>query len=149
MRKFAGLPPVAALFALCMSSASANMDITLKVIVDGGTPNTGQIIATLFDSETSYMKAPFAEQTNPVDAIGAAVLIFKNLAPGDYAVSVVYDENANGKLDTGFLGIPKEKIGFSNNAKPRIGPAPYEKARFGLTPETSEITITLKRPKRE
>ena len=38
----------------------------------------------------------------------------KNLAPGDYAIAVFHDKNANSRLDT-FAGIPREGYGFSNN----------------------------------
>ena len=43
-----------------------------------------------------------------------------NLAPGDYAIAIIHDENGNGKLDT-FAGIPREGYGFSRNPgfKPR------------------------------
>ncbi len=134
---------------LCASNASAATDLMLTVFVEGAEPNTGQIIATLFDSEQSYMKEPTAERTKAVDPNGQATIAFEDLSSGEYAVSVVYDENSNGKLDTGFLGIPKEKIGFSNNAKPRLGPAPYEKASFILTPQTTTITILVNRAKRD
>ena len=39
------------------------------------------------------------------------------IPPGTYAIGVYIDENDNEKLDTNFLGIPKEQYGFSNNAK--------------------------------
>ena len=50
---------------------------------------------------------------------GERALRFEGLAYGDYAVAALHDENASGAMDTVFLGIPKEGLGFSNN--PRIG----------------------------
>jgi uncharacterized protein (DUF2141 family) len=38
-----------------------------------------------------------------------------DIPPGTYAVKFHIDENENGKLDTNFLGIPKEQYGISNN----------------------------------
>ena len=38
-----------------------------------------------------------------------------DIPPGTYAVKLHIDENENGKLDTNFLGIPKEQYGISNN----------------------------------
>ena len=38
-----------------------------------------------------------------------------DIPPGIYAVKLHIDENENGKLDTNFLGIPKEQYGISNN----------------------------------
>ena len=59
-----------------------------------------------------------------------------------YAVSVVYDEDGNGKLNTGFLGIPSDPVGFSNNAKGTFGPPSFYKASFAF-PELEKISIIL------
>src|SRR4029077_20500785 len=53
---------------------------------------------------------------------------FENIAPGTYALVVVHDENMNGKLDTSWLGIPKEGYGFSNDAQAASTPPPFSKA---------------------
>lgn len=42
---------------------------------------------------------------------------FEGVPSGTYALVVLHDENMNGKLDTNWLGIPKEGYGFSNDAK--------------------------------
>jgi uncharacterized protein (DUF2141 family) len=53
---------------------------------------------------------------------GEVRFTFTDLKAGTYSVSIVYDEDSNGKLNTGFLGIPSELVGFSNNAKGTFGP---------------------------
>ena len=53
------------------------------------------------------------------------------IPPGTYAIGVYIDENENEKLDTNFLGIPKEQYGFSNNAK-AFGIPKFEAASFVL-----------------
>lgn len=63
-----------------------------------------------------------------------------DLPPGEYALSVIHDENDNGKLDT-FLGIPKEGFGFSNNPKVYFGPPSFKKSKFKLE---SDEKIILK-----
>ena len=124
-------------------AASEEPLLALTVMVDGAEPNVGQILVSLFDSEETYLKKPIAMKANAVDADGRAVFAFAGLRPGEYAVTVMHDENSNGKLDTGCLRIPKEKIGFSNNAKGTLGPASYDKTRFQLTGSNTEITVTL------
>ena len=42
---------------------------------------------------------------------------FVDIPPGTYALVVIHDENRNGKLDTNWLGLPKEGYGFSSDAK--------------------------------
>ena len=97
------------------------------------TPGTGQALGSLFDSEESYLKAPVQETIVAIDAAGRATLTFEDLAAGTYAVSVIYDKDNDGELDTNFLGIPKELIAMSNNAKSRFGPPSFEKTRFDMT----------------
>lgn len=56
---------------------------------------------------------------------------FDGLSPGSYAISIVHDENANGRMDA-FLGIPREGFGFSGNAAPRLGPPSFREAPIEL-----------------
>jgi len=44
---------------------------------------------------------------------GHAIVSFKKLPKGRYAISVFHDENNNGKIDKGML-TPKEGVGLSN-----------------------------------
>lgn len=71
------------------------------------------------------------------------VCLFKNLTEGTYAVSTFHDANSNSKLDTNFLGIPKEKYGFSNNASRPFGPPTFAEAGFILKAD-SKLNINLK-----
>jgi uncharacterized protein (DUF2141 family) len=62
---------------------------------------------------------------------GAPTAAFPGLSPGEYAIAVIHDENANAKLDT-FAGIPKEGIGFSRNPRFTFGPPRFAAARFSV-----------------
>jgi uncharacterized protein (DUF2141 family) len=62
---------------------------------------------------------------------------FKNLSVGIYAVSIFHDENNSDKLETGFMGIPKEDVACSNNAKGKMGPPKYVDAKFRITKDTT------------
>ncbi|HKT76476.1 MAG TPA: DUF2141 domain-containing protein [Sphingobium sp.] len=53
------------------------------------------------------------------------------LAPGDYAIAIIHDENGNGRLDT-FAGIPREGVGFSRNPAIRFGAPSFRAARFAV-----------------
>jgi len=106
--------------------------LTLTARVIGGTPNKGQVIISLFTSPDNYLKAPVIKKIKPIDSNGEAFVLFNHLAPATYSISVIYDEDADGELDTGFFGIPKELVGFSNNAKGRFGPPSFDKTAFEL-----------------
>ena len=48
----------------------------------------------------------------------------------NYAISLLHDENSNGKMDTNWIGLPKEGAGISNNVKSKFGPPKYKEAKF-------------------
>ena len=64
-------------------------------------------------------------------------------APGQYAVSLVHDENGNGKLDT-LLMVPREGYGFSRNPRISFGPPSFAKASFSFDGEAIEKRIQVK-----
>lgn len=52
-----------------------------------------------------------------------------DVPPGTYAVSCAHDENENGRIDTNFVGIPKEGWATSRNVQPLLrGPTFRESA---------------------
>ncbi len=63
-------------------------------------------------------------------------IVFQGPEKGQYALSIFHDENSNSKLDTNFLGIPKEGFGFSQNPKVLFGPPSFKKSRFKLDKKT-------------
>jgi uncharacterized protein (DUF2141 family) len=62
---------------------------------------------------------------------------FDSLTPGTVAVRLFHDENSDGKLNTNFLGIPREGYGFSNNPGSRFGEPPLEDRLFALRADTT------------
>lgn len=47
-------------------------------------------------------------------------------------MSVFYDEDNDGELDTGLFRIPKEPVGSSNNARSKFGPPEWKDTHFDL-----------------
>lgn len=77
-------------------------------------------------------------------AAGAhAHMRFEDVAPGNYALMVLHDENGNARVDT-MLGIPREGVGFSRNPALRMGPPAFEAVRFPVGQEPVEQMIRLK-----
>lgn len=70
--------------------------------------------------------------------------VFEGLPAGDYAVSVVHDENGNRKIDRSTLGFPKEGVGFSNGQKVKLSAPDFDDCKFLLSEgENKSIAITL------
>jgi len=68
---------------------------------------------------------------------------FTGLDAGTYAVSVFHDLNADGELDSNFLGIPKEPVGMSRDARGKFGPPKFKDAAFKLAVEGGNEKIYL------
>jgi uncharacterized protein (DUF2141 family) len=69
---------------------------------------------------------------------------FEDIPPGSYALVVLHDENMNGKIDTDWLGVPKEGYGFSNDAKVAFKAPSFHDASFVYDGKTLDLTIALR-----
>ena len=78
-----------------------------------------------------------------VPAGEAARISLGDVAPGVYALSVIHDENGNGRLDR-FLAIPREGFAFSRNPRLRMGPPRFEEARFEIAGAVVRQTVRMK-----
>jgi len=67
----------------------------------------------------------------------------QGIGRGDYAVSVIHDENNNAKLDT-FAGIPREGFGFSRNPAITFGPPKFRAAEFPLKGDASVQQVRIR-----
>jgi len=56
---------------------------------------------------------------------------------------VFHDENSNGKLDTNFIGMPKEGVRASNDAKGHMGPPKFEAAAFKYSGGELVLKVTI------
>jgi len=75
---------------------------------------------------------------------GSATCAFPNVSPGSYAVAVYHDENDNGRLGRGFLGIPKEGAGVSKDAQGAWGVPSFDQAKFVVEAEEERIVVRIK-----
>ncbi len=66
---------------------------------------------------------------------------FYDLDYGTYAVSAFHDENSNKKLDTNWLGIPREGVGVSLNVLRPFGAPRFRDTAFQLY--QSSVTLNI------
>jgi uncharacterized protein (DUF2141 family) len=124
-------------------AASADAGNSIKVIVVGLHSNHGEVDCALFNSADGFPD----DSSKAIKTVESkienqqAVCIFEDVIPGDYAVSEFHDENANGKLDRNFIGMPKEGVGASNDAAGHMGPPKFEDARFKFNGGLAVMTI--------
>ncbi len=137
-----------ALFAMALVGATSAGETkgtgALKVSVSGFDNDRGDMKIAIFNSADSYSKGPegFRMAAVPIRG-GRAEWTLNDLPFGDYAVKAYHDENGNGKLDKNAVGMPKEKYGFSNNARGSFGPPGYDKARFSFDKTGMAIAMTV------
>ena len=89
------------------------------------------------------IKTPAARRLIVPAITGAVVLDFGQLASGRYAVSLIHDENSNGRLDTVLL-IPREGYGFSRDARVRLGPPRFDSAAFEVDGQPAHLTVKMR-----
>lgn len=117
----------------------------LKLVLHGnGLAGKTLYVAVHQRAENFPGGASQAPQSSVVATADSAVLVIPHLPAGEYAVAAYADMNGNGKLDSNFLGIPKEPVGVSRNAEGRFGPPKFADAAFKLGDGSAELDIQLK-----
>lgn len=109
--------------------AGAEEPPVLRFHFKGLRRSAGVVRCALYSGERDHMKRSFIEVLGRV-VDGQADCVFAGVPAGRYSMAAFHDENDNGKLDTNWLGIPKEGLGSSNNAKGRLGPPSWKDASF-------------------
>lgn len=112
----------------------------LQVQIDNVRAQTGRVHVDLCTQAQFLKDCPIMAEAPP--RIGLTTVTLRNIKPGRYAAQVSYDQNGNGKVDRALFGIPKEGVGFSNDAKIRMAPPKWEEAVFDY--DGRERTIRLK-----
>ncbi|MBV8551875.1 MAG: DUF2141 domain-containing protein [Acidobacteriaceae bacterium] len=117
----------------------------IHVEIDGLRNDKGQVLCALFSSASDFPKKSEKAVARGKSDISSqhAVCEFAGIAPGTYAVSAFHDENSNGKLDTNFMGIPREGVGASNGAKGHMGPPKFAAAAFHFSGGRLNLKITV------
>ena len=120
---------------------------TLTVRISGARNTKGKIGVTLFQNAEGFpddASKAIRQQSVEIDpSTLSAHVTFKDLPQGVYAVSVLHDENSNGKMDKNLVGIPKEGYGASNNPKKKRRAPTFDEAKFSLNAPEQTIEITL------
>lgn len=116
----------------------------IKVSVTGLKNDKGNVLVNLFNDADGFPgNHKKACRTAIVPTKKLAVIEFKHLPAGQYAVSVCHDENASLKLETGLFGRPKEGVGISNKVISRLRAPTFAEASFSLDSSAREITVKV------
>ena len=123
----------------------AQSDCSLSVEFTNIRSTEGKLFVFLYNYENQYPKNPF--QYFEIDKKNISnhrlMINIPGLANGNYAISVIDDENNNDDLDF-FLGIPTEGYAFSNNILPLFSLPSYEDLLFSISLPKQLIRIKMR-----
>ncbi len=116
----------------------------VHVDVSGLHNNTGQVVCALFASRNGFPHdLDKALMRTSVAISNQHASCEFHVKPAPYAITVVHDENSNGKLDRNVIGVPTEGVGISGSQKPHFGIPRYERAEFNFPGGRLELPIKI------
>lgn len=126
--------------ALVDGAHAADLTVEVKNI----SKTDGNIMIAVYDKADGFLSEEGMKMGMKLRADTAGVShTFTGLDAGTYAVSVFHDLDADGELDSNFLGIPEEPVGMSRDARGRFGPPKFKDAAFKLSAEGGTQKIYL------
>jgi uncharacterized protein (DUF2141 family) len=136
---------IACTASVLAQSQESQEENVIHVDIDGLHSDRGQVLCALFSSAADFPKKRDNAVARARSEISGkhAICEFQNVSPGTYAVSVFHDENSNGRLDTNFMGIPREGVGASNDARGRFGPPKFSAAAFQHASGRTNLKISI------
>jgi uncharacterized protein (DUF2141 family) len=128
---------------LLIGTYTCSAQSTLTVKIERLRNSNGDLLVGLYDSSSNF---PEKVSTGKVIKVTEREMMvrFSEIKPGNYAISVLHDENQNKDMDQDKLGIPKEGFGFSNNVMGLMGPPSFSKASIQVPEGDSSIAIKMK-----
>ncbi len=120
-------------------SAAPRGDIIL--FIEGFRNDRGKALLALYDSPEFYPEDSRKAILLRKAAIknGRVEIILRDNLWGRYALSILHDENNNGRMDRSFLGIPREGYGLLEKTVPRKRAQRFEEQAFILTTDTLHL----------
>jgi uncharacterized protein (DUF2141 family) len=152
MKSFTNVIRVCCLLMISLASSASEdpesvFNTALRIEITGLQSAEGNIYIAVYDSKDTWLgkETVLEQQVVIAEARSEEGLVSTelDLPPGEYALSIYHDTNDNGDLDTNFIGIPKEPVALSNNARPKFGPPKYKDAVFTLGEEPLTQRISM------
>lgn len=135
------------LFHAVDSAKCAEKDgLVLTLKVEGVRSSKGQIRAELLGKQAGDTKAKTVTYGVKDAQTGSVLIEFPGLTPGDYAVQLYHDENANGKVDMNMVGLPLEGFGFSNTPLVAGGIPEFDKMKVSLSADSTATAVLAYAP---
>ena len=118
----AGAPVTVTIWSVRIPGGSVRVDVcTRETFLKGNCPYSGSAAAQ----------------------VGETTVTVADVPPGVYAVQAYHDIKNEGRLDQGLFGVPREGLGFSNDAPLGLQGPDFERAAFTHGPEPQTLRLRL------
>jgi uncharacterized protein (DUF2141 family) len=134
---------VGAAAALALGATGAHAAL-IEVAVTGIEQARGHVRVEICTRET-FLKPACPYQGVAAAKTGATIVEVAGVPPGEYAAQVFHDDTDGGVVHQNLLGIPREKIGFSNDAPLHIRGPRFVDAAFFVGHKVERISLKLRR----
>lgn len=117
----------------------------ISVVIGGLRSDNGDVVVSLFENEIGFpdsMELALQNIHVPIQG-GEAEVSFKEVPYGQYAISVLHDEDKDLQMKQGLFGQPLEGFGFSGFSQSRFGPPSFQKVSFYLLSQQREIRVWM------
>ena len=126
--------------AISTTADAAHLDIEVTgVDSDRGYVRVAVCTRATFTTKHCPFSAYISAQT------GTVTIHMDDIPAGRYAVQAYHDEDGNGQLRRGLLGIPVEAIGFSRDARVRLSAPAFEDAAIDILEPVTMTRLRLRR----
>ena len=133
---------VIALVTSAMLASAAHAGL-VEIAVTGIAQARGHVRVELC-TKTTFLTKDCPYQGVAPAMRGATLVQISNVPPGEYAAQAFQDETDQGVVHQNALGIPRERIGFSNDAPLRVKGPRFNDAAFSVGGEMRKITLRVK-----
>lgn len=123
-------------FFFVMNSNAQTLEVEISNIQKYG----GTVYIALYDNPSDWIDKPLL--TTSIETEKNSEVVSFEVPYGRYAISIYQDVKGNKKMDTNFMGIPKDPIAFGNNYKP-FGKPKFNDAALDFNEEYEVQTIKL------
>lgn len=134
---------LAAVAALSLAAPALAEDVTVTLT---GVEARGGVLLAALQTQGQFMR-PAGAYGERVEhpAAGVVRLTFRNVAPGDYALMVLHDEDGDGQMKmNGYM--PAEGWAMLNGDALRAAPT-FDQVKFTVTASGADISVPMSYPR--
>lgn len=136
-------------FVLCLGMAAAvaagpAFAADVAVHVTGVAQARGHVRVELCTRRT-FLTSDCPYEGEAPATVGDTVVEIASVPPGVYAAQAFEDDTDAGHVHQNLFGIPRERIGFSNDAPVRVRGPSFNDAAFVVGSDARKITLRLRR----